>query len=95
MQTYDITNFMTWWVNNVINIITYCWNTLDSIQFAGTSILRIMIWCTILSALFKITLTIPQGITGNSERVKEDYIKYKNQTLKQKANEAKRSGLIE
>lgn len=72
MQTHDITSFMTWWVSNIINMIGYCWNTLDSIQFAGTSILRVLIWCVILGALFKVTLTIPQRITQiGSERRKE------------------------
>lgn len=69
---HDISSYMSWWVSNVINMVGYCWNTLDSIQFAGTSILRVLIWTTILGALFKVTLTIPQGITRmGSERRKE------------------------
>ena len=72
MTSYDISTFMAWWVTQVITIIGYCWNTLDSIQFAGTSILRIMLMIIIFGALFKVTLTIPQKLsTGVSERRKE------------------------
>lgn len=68
----DITNFMTWFVSQVARIFTYTYTTLDSIQFGGTSILRVMIWIIILGALFKITLTIPQRFNNSiSERRKE------------------------
>lgn len=94
MQTYDITNWMSWWVNQCISIFTFTYNTLDSIQFAGTSILRIIIWVAILGALFKVALTIPQGIANNSssERVKEE--KYdKEKILRQERAIQEKAGI--
>jgi len=54
----DISNFMSWWINQVGRIFTYTFNTLNSIEFAGTSLLKITISITILSALIPVILTI-------------------------------------
>lgn len=58
----DISNFMTWFVEQCIRIFTFTYNQLDSIQFGGTSMLRIIIMITILSSLVGVALTIPAGI---------------------------------
>ena len=93
MTSYDITGFMTWWVAQVISIVSYCWNTLDSIQFAGTSLLRVLLMIIIFGALFKVTLTIPQNIgNGTSERRKD--IRYdKEKYLSQERAIQEKAGL--
>ena len=68
----DISTFMTWWLNQVIGIITYCYNVLDSLQFGGTSVLRLILTITIIGALFKVTLVIPQQIIPKGERTRHD-----------------------
>jgi len=62
----DITNFMTWWIQQVANIFTYIFNTLNSITFANTSILKVIINIMILSALIPVILTIAQSKTINN-----------------------------
>lgn len=60
----DITNFMTWFLNQVIRIFTYSYNTLDNITFMGTSLLKVSLTIVILGTLLPILLTIvnTQGI---------------------------------
>ena len=55
----DITNFMTWFVGQVIVIFTYTYNTLNSITFAGTSLLKVSIGILILGTLLPIIMTLP------------------------------------
>lgn len=69
----DITNFMTWFISQVINMFTWIFNTLDSITFAGTSLLRISVTIFILSCLIPIILTVGKSssvVASRSERVK-------------------------
>lgn len=44
----DITNFMTWFVSQVVNIFTWLFNLLDSITMFGFSILDLLIAALIL-----------------------------------------------
>lgn len=70
----DITDFITWFINQVVRIFTWFFTTLDSITFAGTSLLRVSITITILVPLVGILLTIASNpsIRGSrSERVKD------------------------
>ena len=68
----DITTFMTWWLNQVIRIITYTFSVLDSITFMNTTLLRLILTITIFSALFKVVLVIPQQAIPKGERTRHD-----------------------
>lgn len=70
----DITNFMTWFVAQTVKIFTSFFNLLDSITFAGTSVLKVSVTVIILSSLLGVILTIGKtsGIVATrSERVVE------------------------
>lgn len=72
----DITYFISWFVNQVINIFSKSFQIMDSIKFAGTSLLKVIITITILVPLLGVVLTISQNfsVTGTglrSERIKE------------------------
>lgn len=70
----DITNFMQWFIDQVVSMFTYFFNLLDSITFMGTSLLRVIITISILIPLMSVLLTISKngGIrVSKSERVRE------------------------
>ena len=62
----DITDFMLWFINQVISIIGQAFTLIDNIQIAGTSLLKIMIVIFIIGTLLPVLLTITQGITETS-----------------------------
>lgn len=62
-MTHDISNFMTWFIGEVVKIFTSFFNILDSIQFSGTSLLKICIVVLIFSALFPVILTLSQSVS--------------------------------
>ena len=70
----DITNFMTWFLNQVVRIFTYSYNTLDSITFMGTSLLRVSLTILILGTLIPILLTIvnTQGIKAEKRAYRKN-----------------------
>lgn len=68
----DITNFMSWFINQVVNMFTWFFGILDSITFAGTSLLKVCITVSILGILIPVLLTIAQNFSiksSPSERV--------------------------
>lgn len=70
----DISGFMSWFINQVITIFTKSFNILDSIQFAGTSLLKVIITIAILVPLVGVVLTISKNVSvigQRSERIKE------------------------
>lgn len=64
----DITNFMTWFITQVINMFKTIFTTLDDITFSGTSLLKIIITISILSALIPVLLTIVKSSRVTAER---------------------------
>lgn len=69
----DISNFMSWFVSQVVRIFTWCFNTLDSIQFGGTTLLRVLVTIVILVPLLSVFLTLGKngGIpVARSEKVR-------------------------
>ena len=54
----DITDFITFFVNSIKDIVAYCFTWLDSITFMGTSLLRYSIGLIILSMVIEIMLTL-------------------------------------
>lgn len=76
----DITNFMTWFVSQVVDIFSWFFGILDSITFAGTSMLKVLITVVILVPLVGVFLTLTKNATvvgQKSERVKTNDIKDK------------------
>ncbi len=70
----DITNFMQWFIDQIVNMFTYFFNLLDSITFMGTSLLRVIITISILIPLMSVLLTISKNGSirvSKSERVRE------------------------
>ena len=69
----DISNFMSWFITQVVNIFKWFYNLLDSITFGGTSLLKVLVTIVILVPLISVVLTINQNVNviGNrSERVR-------------------------
>lgn len=62
----DITEFITWFINQVIYIIGEAFTLLDNIQIAGTSLLKIMIVIFIIGTILPVLLTLTKGITETS-----------------------------
>lgn len=56
----DITNFMTWFINQVVDIFTFVYSTLNDITFMGTSLLKVILTIGILGALLPVILTLIQ-----------------------------------
>ena len=69
----DITEFMTWWFSQVLQLFTKIYNLLDSIQFMGTSLLKVVLTILILSVLIPVILTISKST--NFVGTKADKIK--------------------
>lgn len=64
----DITNFITWFLNQVIGMFTKIFNILDSITFLGTSLLRVIVVITILVPLLSVVLTISNSTSVMGSR---------------------------
>lgn len=70
----DISNFINWFINQVINIFSWAFNLLDSITFNGTSLLKVIVTIIIIGVLIPVILTISQNISvigQRSEKIKE------------------------
>ena len=69
----DISNFMTWFINQVVNMFTEIFNILDSFKFLGTSLLGVIVTIVVLIPLLNIVLTISKStnfVASKSEQVK-------------------------
>ena len=69
----DITEFMTWWLSQVLQLFTKIFNLLDSIEFMGTSLLRVIVTILILSVLIPVILTISKStnfIGSKADKIK-------------------------
>lgn len=64
----DITNFMEWFIGQVVNMFTSIYNTLDNITFMGTSLLKVSLTIMILGALLTTLLTIANSNIANAEK---------------------------
>lgn len=67
MQEVDISNFITWWFNQVITIIQQAFSIIDNIKFLGTSLLDVIIAIIIIGIILRIFLSIAKG-TGTTIR---------------------------
>lgn len=69
----DISNFMSWFITQVVNIFKWFYNLLNSITFGGTSLLKVLVTIVILVPLISVVLTINQNVNiiGNrSDRIR-------------------------
>lgn len=69
----DISNFMSWFITQVVNIFKWFYNLLNSITFGGTSLLKVLVTIVLLVPLISVVLTINQNVNiiGNrSERIR-------------------------
>lgn len=76
----DISNFMAWFINQVVNIFSWFFGILDNLQFAGTSVLRVLVTIVILVPLVGVLLTLTRNsnvTVSKSERVSNDDSKHK------------------
>lgn len=64
----DITEFMSDFLSLFYNILTRCYNMLDSITFAGISLLQFCITVAILGVVITILFTLAPGASINSSR---------------------------
>lgn len=79
----DITNFITWFIAEVVKIFSKMFNILDSITFANTSLLRVIVTIIIISTLLPVIITIvnsPESVGQRSERVGRNSKKEKKET---------------
>lgn len=53
----DITYFMDWFLDQVVKIFTFVFNTLDSITFWGFSLLDFIITIAIISSMLAVLFT--------------------------------------
>lgn len=66
----DIGNFMSWFIQQVIRIFTFTYNTLNNITFGGTSLLKIIIFINVIIPLLKLLITVVSG-SGFKEAAEE------------------------
>lgn len=68
----DITDFMTWFLGQVVSLFGDIFSLLDSITFMGTSLLKVLLTILILGSLIGVVLTIGKStnyVVSRSERV--------------------------
>lgn len=59
---------MQWFIELVVNMFTSIYNTLDSITFMGTSLLKFSLTIMILASLVTVLFTIANSYVVNGER---------------------------
>ena len=55
----DITNFMSWFLNQFATFFTFIYNTLDNITFFGVSLLSFSITCILMGVIITTLTTLP------------------------------------
>ena len=83
-MTRDISSFISWFIQQVVNIGTQVINIIDGIIIYGNvSLLDFIIAITILGMFLSLILTIPQNAMNKAERnVKENRRKERNKNDK-------------
>lgn len=87
----DISNFIQWFVTQVVEIFSQLFSILDSITFSGTSLLKVITGILIISTLIPIIMTIaPTGTYNTGEKVGKNERKKLEQEKKNKKGESKK-----
>ncbi len=72
-MTNDISDFMSWFIGQVVDMFGEIYSILDSITFAGTSLLKVLLTILILGSLLGVILTFSKSVNfvgSRSEKVK-------------------------
>ena len=64
INMYDITDFMTWFLSELLKLVSNIYSFLNNITFMGISILDFTITCLIISVVINIMLTL---VTSNGK----------------------------
>lgn len=67
-MNYDITTGLNFAVSSIIDLILFCFDFLNSIKFAGVSLLSYIVVVLILSAVFPIIFSIVRSDVRTSKR---------------------------
>lgn len=59
----DITNFMSWFLNQAIKIFTWFFTTLENIKFMGTDLLTFSLTILILSSFTMVIFTFSPSVS--------------------------------
>ena len=70
----DITSFITWFIESIIGILTWCFNLLNNITFYNISLLQYIISLLILGVILEIifTLVSSNGIKNSKEYMRKE-----------------------
>lgn len=79
----DITYFMSWFLNQVLGIFEFAYNTLNNIEFAGTSLLKVLIFLNVIIPFLYLVITIPSEANAYDKGYREGH-KEKMKAAKQK-----------
>lgn len=72
-MTNDISDFISWFIGQVVDMFGEIYSILDSITFAGTSLLKVLLTILILGSLLGVILTFSKSVNfvgSRSEKVK-------------------------
>ena len=72
-MTNDISDFMSWFIGQVVDMFGEIYSILDSITFAGTSLLKVLLTILILGSLLGVILTFSKSVNfvgSRSEKLK-------------------------
>ena len=72
-MTNDISDFMSWFIGQVVDMFSEIFSILDSITFAGTSLLKVLLTILILGSLLGVILTFSKSVNfvgSRSEKLK-------------------------
>lgn len=61
----DISNFMSWFLSQLLRIFTFTYNTLNNITFGGTSLLKVIIFINVIVPFLYLVITIPNGASNS------------------------------
>ena len=70
----DITNFITWFIESILEILTWCFNLLNNITFYNISLLQYIISLLVLGVILEIifTLVSSNGIKNSKEYMRKE-----------------------
>lgn len=82
-MTYDITNGLTFILNEILKIFQYCFNLLDSITFNGFSLLDFSITIIVFSAIIPVLISSINAYNSYNEKRQKEERKRRKEESKQ------------
>ena len=70
----DITSFITWFIESILGILTWCFNLINNITFYNISLLQYIISLLVLGVILEIifTLVSSNGIKNSKEYMRKE-----------------------